>query len=488
MPPGNWHTRAVRPLRARLPLAALLTASLAALLAAGACTNRDAPEAQLDRLRQPTGMAQSPDGNWLVVTNGNWDRGEASSTVVFIDLRRLEEGIDNPRDAAASLTAARPCRETGESGRVECDDRALIDAAASLRLPSGAGNVGVDQPAGEMGLVRLLIPSRLEPVMTWIDVDQTDADELVLDCGQDETRTCDGQHRFALADDPSRVFVDTEYRFAYLPHLLEPDAEDCEDQSLFECGGLTLISLDGQFGPETSDIGRDVFQQLEGESLRGGFAAARRACDVGSGNAPTTSLGCARPYFYVTNRFWPGLRKFRVLPGFNSLIAGGTRAILGVNPELNDGRPLAGDLEFEDPSTGNRLLMVHTTPPGLARIDTSLDEAGNPRDELLQSTPLCRNPNILEVYHPADGGEALAFVSCYSSDVVDVVGLSTFSRIASLELGEGPNELVIDVDRKRLLVANTLEDSISVVSLDRTKFTFLSEIATVGLGVEREDD
>lgn len=473
----------MRPTPAQLPPIAL-----AALLAVVGCGGREAPEARLDRLRQPTGMAESPDGNWLIVSNGNWDRGEASSTLVFLEMRRLEEGIEDPRGASASLSRARPCRQSADEGRIECDPTALIDEAVSLRLPSGAGNIGIDQPAGDTGLVRLLIPSRLEPVITWVDVDQTDTDALALDCGQDETRTCDSQHTFAVADDPSRIFVDTEYRFAYLPHLLEPDEEECEDEPLLECGGLTLISLDGQFGPETSDIGRNVFQQLEGESLRGGFAAARRACDVESGNAPTTSLDCARPYFYVTNRFWPGLRKFRALPGFNSLIAGGTRAILGVNPELNDGRPLAGDLEFEDPATGNQLLMVHTTPPGLARIDTSLDEAGDPRDELLQSVGLCPNPNILEIYHPEDGGEALAFVSCYSSDLVDVIGLGTFSRVGSLELGDGPNELLIDTDRKWLLVANTIENSISVVSLDRTKFTFLREVATVGLGAERETD
>lgn len=171
-------------------------AALAAVLATvGGCGGRDAPEAQLDRLRQPTGIIESPDGNWLIVTNGNWDRGEATSTLVLLDMRRLAEGIEQPGDATSSLTRARPCRATAQSSRVECDPKALIDDALSLRLPSGAGNIGVDQPVGENGLVRLLIPSRLEPVVTWVDLVDVEGSAPFLDCGQDETRTCDSRHR-----------------------------------------------------------------------------------------------------------------------------------------------------------------------------------------------------------------------------------------------------------------------------------------------------
>ena len=59
--------------------------------------------------------------------------------------------------------------------------------------------------------------------------------------------------------------------------------------------------------------------------------------------------------------------------------------------------------------------------------------------------------------------------------------LGVFALVQTLTLGDGPNELAIDEHRRWLYVANTAESSISIVDLDVTRPSYLSELATLGL-------
>jgi hypothetical protein len=448
----------------------------------GACRPDDGLDPDPGALRLPTGAALSPNGDWLFVTNGNWDRLEDSSTVMAIDIARLDTELADAGAPGDELTQKQPCREATPGGRIECDPRAFIEVDETVRVGSGAGNIAIDQPNEEQGPLRLLVPSRIEPGLAWIDVSGAAGDDAKLDCGQSGDRFCDEDHVMRLSDDPANIAVDQfGFRFAYLPHLLED--EECGGD---ECAGVTLIGLDGEFGPEVVDREQDFFRldPLFESGLRGGFSVAQRACDLESGNASSESSNCTRPVLYASQRFWPGIRRFRVAPGLDVILDSGESAIVGTNPEAAAPRPLMGDLEFEDPQTGQRLLIVHTTPPGLARVDTSIGSNKTPVDSLMQSVPVCQNPNMLAVHRP-DGEEHLAFVSCYGDDAVAVVALGSFSLFKTIGLGNGPNEMVIDRERKRLYVVNTLESSISIVSLDRGSIHFLDEVAVLGLGSER---
>jgi DNA-binding beta-propeller fold protein YncE len=139
-----------------------------------------------------------------------------------------------------------------------------------------------------------------------------------------------------------------------------------------------------------------------------------------------------------------------------------------------------GDLQFVDPAAGTRLLVVHTTPPGLTMMSTELDDEGRPRNESIDTISLCNNPNMLAVDRP-DGEEPLAFVSCYGSAEVAVVSLTSFARIRNIAVDEGPNEMVVDSQRRLLYVANTLGDTLSIVGLDRSAAGFLRERARLGI-------
>jgi hypothetical protein len=360
---------------------------------------------------------------------------------------------------------------------LECDEARFIDADDTVILGSAIGNIALDQAAGQEGPLRLLIPARIPASLWWVDVD-SDGGEISVDCAQDPEGHCAPSHAVdhlvddpeeELPQDPARIVLDEQgYRFAYVPHLL--------------AGSLSLLALDGEVGPELKDIESDFFREdpFEDFDAAGGFSVAQRACDPSTGNVPTASRDCRRPLLYATHRFWPGIRTFTVAPGLDVVISGGNTAVTLLDVEAVESRPFMGDLAFEDPALGERLLLVQTTPPALVRMDTSLED-GDPRNEVLGSVALCANPNMVAVHRPPEE-EWLAFVSCYDAGEVAVVALSTFTMLATVSVGRGANEMVIDEARRLLYVANTQESTISIVGLDRSRAGFLRERARLGLG------
>lgn len=445
-----------------------------ALLVAAACQSGEPPSPELQALRLPTGARLAPDGNWLFVANSNLDLGVQSSTLVAIPLPALHAGLAAPLPVNTDLRADAPCRwaDTGPDERalVECDPGELIAREHSLQLPSGAGNIALDLPAGVDGPWRLLVPSSLEQLISWVDV-RADGDDIVMDCGQDAAGRCASEYQLqGLRPDASRLTVDPQgARVAYLPHLLG--------------GAFTLIDLDGDGGrPEVAEVRDDegLFASTNMQFF-GGFAATVRPCDPAA--APLITQDCTRPQIYVTQRFWPGLRTLSIHPGLKRIIAFGqgigSTGLQNVDKLLLGDRPLMGEATFED-AAGERLLVVHTTPPALARVDTSLGPTGDTLDEEVAVLPLCRNPNLLALYQP-QGEQALAFVSCYSDAQIAVVALATFSAVATLDVEAGPNELVVDAARRKLYVVQTMASTIGVIELDAKVPEYLHVIGRVGL-------
>lgn len=448
-------------------------AAALALLLAVACNSGEAPAPDLQALRLPTGARLSPDGDWLFVANSNLDLGVQASTLVAIPLKSLHAGLAAPLPVNVPLKPDAPCRwaDTGpdDPALIECDPARLITREHAVQLPSGAGNIALDLPAGVDGPWRLLVPSSLEQLISWIDV-RADGETLVMDCGQDAAGVCASAFQVqGLRADASRLTVDPlGARVAYLPHLLD--------------NAFTLIDLDGDVGPEVAEVRDDegMFNSTN-QQFFGGFAATVRPCDPAA--APRITQSCTRPVIYVTQRFWPGLRILSINPGLKRILAfGGGLGSVGlqnVDKDLLGDRPLMGEPVFED-ATGERLLVVHTTPPALARIDTSLGPTGDPLDEEVAVLPLCRNPNLLALYQPP-GREPLAFVSCYSDAQVAVVALATFSAVATLDVEAGPNELIVDAARHKLYVVQTMASTIGVIELDAGRPDYLQVVGRVGL-------
>ena len=80
-----------------------------------------------------------------------------------------------------------------------------------------------------------------------------------------------------------------------------------------------------------------------------------------------------------------------------------------------------------------------------------------------------------------DAGQRFAFVSCFRAAYVFVVDLDSFRVVRQIRMGTGPYELEVDDARDVLYVSNTLERSISVIDLSRTRPTRFQEVARIGL-------
>jgi hypothetical protein len=436
------------------------------MLSASSCEDGDRAAPLRNELRQPSGLALAPSGRWLFVTGGNWDRQQTHGTLMAIDL----EGVH------AALAAADDSRCPGSRDGVrECAASSFIESRATVLMGSGLGNIAVDLPGGSSGTARLLVAQRAPAAIRWVDV-LTGSDGLRFECGQDDRGVCNDRHAIVessvnpdvrLPRDPSRVVIDTRgFRFAYVPHLFG--------------GALSLVGLDGERGPSLRSVSGNFYRDdpfEDGVDMAGGFSVAQRACDLAS--PPEASRDCTRPVLFTSHRYWPGVREFSVAVGQQVVLAGATTSLDPINPDVVHSRPYMGDLAFEDPDIGEHLLVVQTTPGGLARVDTSLDDEGQPRLVVGATVAICGNPNLLQVYR-SDGEESLALVTCFADDVLTVVGLSTFTVMRTIPLGEGPNEIVIDHARRQAYVANTRADTISIVSLDRRDPQFLTQWATIG--------
>jgi len=429
----------------------------------------------LDALRQPSGLAQSPDGRRLFVTGGNWDGLESAGTVMVLDLEALHAALAGPIAPAGSPTSgSQPCRRVAATdATLECDAGVFIDERHTRLLGSAVGNIVVDAPRGPDAPMRLLVTQRAPAGIAWLDVWPSEG--YRVDCGDREEVECDGGHIVTrnadapdqlLIADPSRIVLDDQgFRFAYVAHLQQ--------------GGLSLIELDGENGPELTTAVTEFFREDPfGLNQSGGFSVAARACDPL--DPPVESRDCSRPLLYATHRYWPGTRVFTVAPGLELILGGSSRHVAPIGIDSVQSRPIMGSLAFEDPARGTSLLIVQTTPGALARVDTTLEE-GVPRDAIVAHVPLCSNPNLLAVHRP-EVGEALALVTCFGDGRLAVVSLTTFTLVESVQLGAGANEIVVDAARSQAYIANTAEHTISVVDLDIRSPRYLKEWARVGLG------
>lgn len=444
---------------------------LAGMLSIAACEGGTLPRPDRDDLRQPTGMAMTPDGRWLLIANGNFDFEQERGALMLLDLAALHAALADEEAGQGSEA----CRT--DDGVVVCRTARFVDARSTVLFGSALGNVVLDRPSGDTENLRVLLTQRRPSAVAWADLTLGGA-RVVPDCGQGEDGVCDADHQLQFAQensdlriprDPSRIVLDDQgARFAYVPHLID--------------GALSLIDLDSPMGPDVSAVVGEFYQPdpFDDLDVRGGFSAAVRPCDPQ--HPPEITEDCTRPLVYSTHRWWPGVRQFTVQPG-RELVAGSVSDVqltpIGIENVVS--RPFMGDLAFEDPQLGESLLLVQTTPPALARVDTSLDEDDQPRNELIDTVSLCDNPNLLAIDRVADG-EDLALVTCYGDGQVAAVGLETFGVVAIVDVGRGANEMVLDDARRVLYVSNTIDSTISLVSLDRRDPRFLTEIARIGSG------
>ncbi len=535
---GSSPVRAFGPPRLRrFAVAGALVSSVF-----GACYENAGVQPPDDQLFFPAGMLTDPrpelfgsetgEGRrrWLFVSNSNSDRNFSGGTVTAVDLNKFwdawfDEGTgaflpycespDNVADCGfpdvvggtgtlcrciqppgAEVDGKRPCRHAQQAPQViECDESEFV--VSSVRVGHFGTRIAASRQHDPDGkAVRLWVPVRSDPSLVYIDVtfkEGADPEDhtVEFECEQDNEGFCAGDHRMThlfndkdgtrLTREPFNIVVDEApgYRYAYLAHA--------------GGGALSRVYLGTsslEKGAGVGLSGPQIIEQLglfsSGNVIPGGFGLAVRPCSVVDDNVPNLTKECARPLVYGSFRFSRNLLSFTVTPvaeeDFD--LATGLRSVDfmtvgGLDPGGQFGGPVLGDIAFADPR-GEELYVVQTNPGALLQMDTSLAFDGEP--ENVPAAPpieLCQQPSTMVVHD--DGVERLAFVACFRSAYIFVVDLSSFRIVASIVGGTGPDALEIDAERNALYAANTLEASLSVIDISRTRKTRFTEIARLGL-------
>jgi hypothetical protein len=307
--------------------------------------------------------------------------------------------------------------------------------------------------------VRLWLPVRGDPSITYVDVDHQDADGdgdmLECDQGDDplDANRCGAKHRLdELRNDPEEP-IDRE-PFNVTVWERDPLAAEQAGRSerlafVAHSAGreLTLIDLEGVRGssaPEIVDLAQ-VYQTPGGST--GGYGLAVRPCfGAGQGplgtldpepNVPSLTQGCTRPLVYTSFRYSSQLASFTAsgleLPEassgrdgceVNGVYAGPycaapddldqpcavecepqVRSTRRIQPALIDpfnpsagSVPVLGAMAFADPR-GDQLLVLQTNPGALLSLDTSLGDGDEPLD--IPSAPpleICAEPSSMKIY------------------------------------------------------------------------------------------
>jgi hypothetical protein len=448
---------------------------------------------------------------WMLVANANSDLRYNSGSLVPIDLDKFWAAYEGPiLPADSKLSEDRPCRRLANIPQtVECTEESFAKPEATTYFGNFPGPMEPwDRDPGDDEAL-LFMPVRGDPSVTWFELSGglDGSDDLQIDCGQGGgVSRCDDRHRLRfLRNDPSasrmsrepfRVHVSpqADQPYAYVSHALvgqqDPD--------------FTLIDLDGL------EVGGDGLPAIADERLVflggfavGGFGLAQRPCDLASGNAPDSSLGCTRPRIYGAHRWQAVLtistvvrhepldHQFCVGPDDLDQMGGlicdpqlelieriGAGGISTVAVDQSLAKPILADIQFS--ADGNELFVVQSNPGGLLRIDTSIDEdSGEPRDLAVAHVEVCAQPTSMTIYD--DGDSRLGLVTCYRTAELFIVELSTLTVVGLVRAGTGPDALTVDLAREVVYVANSLDATISVIDMSPTRETRFTELARIGI-------
>ncbi len=403
----------------------------------------------------PTGMAMSPDDGVLFVTSANSDLRYDSGTIAAIDVETVDRVVTAYK---TSGEIADGCTADQEStGTIECEEAGFLIGGGGVRIGNFTSALGVQDKGG--GNLRLLVPVRGDPSVTWVEWDGA---ARALSCGGGQGfELCDGDHRLTrLRDDaelpelpaePFAVYVDSVAEIAVVTHL--------------SSGTVSLVDSPSAGTPVLADAVSGLF---------GGSGTARGATGV-AGRQPGDGN-----IIYVQSRTEDRIQMVsiaREAGGLPFLVPSSyffLNGVGGAGGSSSDSRGVAFG------ATGDRAYMINRAPPSLMIYDTQLGATGVPRNRLQGATDICREASSVLV---ADGGAGeRAFVTCFQSGelyVVDPRGASAVEAVTSV--GRGPFGLAAAETRQLLFVSTFLEDSIAVVDLDPASASFYRVVMRIGV-------
>jgi DNA-binding beta-propeller fold protein YncE len=423
-----------------------------ALALAGTACTADAEEVQPppDQFYFPTGLALGADESRLFVANANSDLRYSSGSVLVVDLDEVDAiasaWIDDRQVPDGDDCSPDPDRRE----ILVCDEAAVVLADSSVRVGNFIGELQA-QPLDD-GRLRLFAPVRGDPSVTWIDFDPSgDA----LDCGGSGSYpSCDEPHRLSqLRDDlelstmdpePFGLFVDAGGQFGVVTHLTTGEV------TLFDApvgGGAPILSdaKSGFFEPDRST----------GVLVFGATGVAGRVATAADGPDASDTL------IYVTSRTESRVQTLTV-----ARPAGADGLPILVPSDyffLNTVFPAQESRAIRFSDDGERAYVVNRRPPSIITVDASLDDTGRPRNEVMRATEICGQASTLAV---ADlGAGERVYVSCYRDGQVWAIDPIGQTIEAIIDVGRGPDAVLVAPDRRHLYVSNFLDDTVAVIDL-----------------------
>ena len=237
-----------------------------------------------------------------------------------------------------------------------------------------------------------------------------------------------------LTDEPFNVYVDSANGYAMVTHL--------------SIGAVTLIdSPPSGERPVLADVVSGLFARNPSNGVLGAVGIA--------GRLP----GQPNDTIYVTSRSESRIHTLSVYRPEGAL----PQLVPGDFFFLNQVLPSDDSRGIVFSSDGERAYIINRDPSMLQIIDTSLAPDGKPVNELTNGVEICAGAAVLAI---ADAGEGdRLYVSCFSLGQVWVLDPVALSVDAIVDVGRGPHSIVASPTRKRLYVANFLEDTISVLDI-----------------------
>ena len=439
----------------RLPMRTVFLLVCAPLVACTASSNEVHPHETDDKaIFYPTGLGIAPDDSVLFLANANSELRYDSGSVIVLDLSVADQVAGAWTSGHTAPDGCFPDADHRET--LICSEERFVIGGAGARIGNFATDIAVqDFKAG--GPLRLIVPTRGDPSVAWIDWDGSK-----LSCSNTPGFSlCDESHRLAyvhndpnvglLPDEPFDAFAGKD--FAVVTHLTT--------------GAITLIDSPQGQDATIADVQFGLFAADPLTGLRGSTGVAGRGDTglvyVGSRSEDriqTISVGrpinsdVAPPYIIPESYF------FLDLVGGNSGGATDTRG-----------------MTFS--SNGDRMYLLNRRPPSLQVFDTSLDPGGAPRNKGIAATDICRDASTLAVLDSGDGDRV--YETCLSDGevyVIDPRGNATVEDIISV--GRGPYSVVAAPTRKKIYVTNFLEDTVAVVDVDPTSPTHDRVVLRIG--------
>jgi hypothetical protein len=421
---------------------------LGVALAASAClpdTGGIAPPD--DRLIFPVGLAITPNDNFLLAVNSNFNLRYNAGTLVALDLSVLDEHLASSPDGTGVFWSTE-CGNDGVSSVSQDDQNCFVDESSliladeTLRIGAFASDLEIT-PTGD----RAIVPVRGERSILLIDVDEAGPD--IISCGEGADLRCDSAHK--VTSNAAHTLPIEPYEVA-VTELEEtgPDGETTPVTLGFAThlagGEVSLFSI------SRGEPGSPV--QAELLSVLGGVVGGASGIASYGNEVFVAGRHDATPHVAVLEVLTDSENgSYTSNPWFNQTDH------IDVGTEMYAGTDARGIAVSPD---GTQAFLATRTPSALLKID--LDSL-----ELVDQTTVCMSPSVVATYaydgqtpgYP-DDDTLYAFVLCFLTGQVYVVD-TNLMQVEVRATGSGPQAIAFDDTRRLAYIANFRESNITVL-------------------------